>query len=286
MNAALFTKSTTGLILASGLIAASSVLASAQDAPMALGAPATIALSASYATVPTGQAMLGGHTFNMTSGNLLQLLNGGSASFAGSYQNPTAVHLLLNTANTTNFYAGSPVGTVVFTFSDATTQSMDLIVGGNLREWRISAFGVVNTVSDTAPSTLAPYTTQGVWTTTAVVGGTAVIDMVTVPVLTANKTKTLTGVQLIDTNTFGSLQIDLAGLTVEFTPPAPPTPAPVPTPGGTGTGNETGNHNGDHQNADKSATSAKKPVTTETNDQHGKQDDGSNRGNHHRNLAD
>jgi len=286
MNAALFTKSTTGLILASGLIAASSVLANAQDAPMGLGAPATIALSSVYATVPTGQATLGGHTFDMTSGKMLQLVNGGSASFAGSYQNSTAVHLLINTANTTNFYAGSPVGTVVLTFSDATTQSADLVVGGNVREWRISAFGVVNTVSDTAPSTTLPYTTQGAWTTTALVGGAAVMDMVTVPVLAANTSKTLTGVQLIDTNTFGSLQIDLAGLTVEFTPPAPPTPGPVPTPGGTGTGNETGNHNGDHQNTDKTAPTAKKPVTTDTTGQNGKQNEASNRANHHRNVAD
>src|SRR3979411_1139001 len=148
MNAALFTKSTTGLTLASSLIAASSVLAHAQDAPVALGAPATIALSTVYATVPTGQATLGGHTFDMTSGNMLQLVNGGSAAFTGSYPNPKAVHLLINTANTSNMFAGTPVGSVVLTFSDATTQSADLIVGANVREWRISAFGVVNTVTD------------------------------------------------------------------------------------------------------------------------------------------
>src|SRR6267143_5509464 len=107
MNAALFTKSTTGLILASGLIAASSILGHAQDAPMALGAPATIPLSAWYVTTPTGQATLGGHTFDMTSGNMIGLANGGSASFTGSYLNAKAVYLLLNTANTYSYlYAG------------------------------------------------------------------------------------------------------------------------------------------------------------------------------------
>jgi hypothetical protein len=222
MNAGLFTKSTTGLILATGLIAASSVLAHAQDAPVALGATATALLSASYATVPTGQATLGGHTFDMSSGKMLQLKNGGSASFTGSYQKPTAVHLLLNTANTNSMYAGSPVGTVVLTFSDATTQSATLTVGSNLREWYIGAFGVVNTVTDITPNASTPYVTQGVWTTTVVGGtGAAVIDMLTVPVLAANTSKTLTGVQLNDTNPWGSLQVDLAGLTVEFTPPAP-----------------------------------------------------------------
>jgi hypothetical protein len=221
MNGAIFTKSTKGLILAAGLIAMSSVLAHAQDAPVALGAQATALLSASYTTVPTGLATLGGHTFDMTSGKMLQMKNGGSASFAGSFQKPTAVHLLLNSANTNSMYTGSPVGTVVLTFSDATTQSATLTVGSNLREWFIGAFGVVNTVTDITPNASTPYVTQAVWTTTVVGGtGAAVLDMLTVPVLAANTSKTLTGVQLNDTNPWGSLQVDLAGLTVEFTPPA------------------------------------------------------------------
>src|ERR1700682_881171 len=286
MNAALFTKSTTGLILASSLIAASSVFAHANDAPVALGTAATALLSGSYSTVPTGQAMLGGHTFDMTSGTLLKLANNQSASFAGSYQNPKAVHLLLNTANTSNMFLGSTVGNIVLTFSDTTTQTASLTVGGNVREWCISAFGVVNTVTDITPNPAVPgtpYVTQGVWTTTPVGGtGTAVLDMVPVPVVPANATKTLTSVQLIDVNAFGSIQIDLAGLTVEFTPPAPPTPTPTPTPTPpptpTSTGDETGNHNGDHHNTDRKATAPKKAVNTETNAQNSKQDDGGNRG--------
>jgi hypothetical protein len=226
MNAAIFTKSTTGLILASSLIAASSVFAHAQDATIALGTAATYPLTSAYSTVPTGQATLGGHTFDMTAGTMLPLGTNGSASYAGAYQNPTAVHLLLNSANTLSWYAGTTVGTVVLTFSDGTTQTANLTVGGDLREWRISAFGVVNTVTDTTPSTTAPYVTPGVWTTTAVAGGTAVLDMVSVPVLAANTTKTLTGVQVNNTNPYGgSLSVLLSGLTVQFTPPAP---APQP----------------------------------------------------------
>jgi hypothetical protein len=235
MNAAIFTKSTTGLILASSLIAASSILGHAQDAPVALGTQATLALSGYYSTTPTGQAALGGHTFDMTSGNAVKLLNGGTATFTGSYQNAKAVYLLLNTANTYNWYAGSVVGTVVLTFSDATTQSTDLIIGANLREWRTGAAGVVNTLTDAAA---AP-----VWTTTAqpsMGGGTAVLDMLTIPVATTGKT--LTTVTVTDTNGWGSLQMDLAGLTADFTPPAPPVVTP-PT--------GTGNHDGDHKNTDK-----------------------------------
>src|ERR1700694_3593335 len=98
MNAALFTKSTTGLILASGLIAASSILGHAQDAPVALGTQATLTLNGYYTTTPTGKAALGGHTFDMNSGKAVMLLNGGTASFTGSYQNAQTVSLLLNTA--------------------------------------------------------------------------------------------------------------------------------------------------------------------------------------------
>jgi hypothetical protein len=249
MNAALFTKSTTGLILASSLIAASSILGHAQDAPVALGTQATLSLSGYYSTTPTGQAALGGHTFDMTSGNAVKLLNGGTATFTGSYQNAKAVYLLLNTANTYNWYAGSVVGTVVLTFSDATTQSTDLIIGANLREWRTGAAGVVNTLTDPAA---AP-----VWTTTAqpsMGGGNAVLDMLTIPVATTGKT--LTTVTVTDTNGWGALQMDLAGLTADFTPPAPPVVTPP-----TGTGNETGNHDGDHKNTDKT-TKAEKDDTT------------------------
>jgi len=241
MNAALFTKSTTGLILASGLIAASSILGHAQDAPVGLGTQATLSLSGYYTTTPTGQATLGGHTFDMTSGNAVKMLNGGSASFTGSYQNAKAVYLLLNTANTYNWYAGSVVGTVVLTFSDGTTQSTDLLIGGNLREWRIGAAGVVNILTDPAA---AP-----VWNTTAQTsmgGGAAVLDMLTIPVATAGKT--LTTVTVTDTNAWGALQMDLAGLTADFTQPAPPTVTPPPT----GTGHDTGDK------ADKKADKAEK----------------------------
>src|SRR3984893_8405777 len=249
MNAALFTKSTTGLILASGLIAASSILGYAQDAPVALGTQATLSLSGYYTTTPTGQEALGGHTFDMTGGNAVKMLNGGTATFTGSYLNAKAVYLLLNTANTYSWYSGSVVGTVVLTFSDATTQSTDLVIGGNLRAWGVGAAGVVNTLTDPAA---AP-----VWTTTAQAsmgGGNAVLDMLTIPVATAGKT--LNTVTVTHTNGSGALQMDLAGLTADFTPPAPPVVTPP-----TGTGNETGNHNGDHKNTDKT-TKAEKDDST------------------------
>jgi hypothetical protein len=260
MNAAIFTKSTTGLILASGLIAASSVLGHAQDAPIALGPTAIAPLNAIYTTTPTGMATLGGHTFDMTNPNMLKLATNDTVSYAGSYANVTAVHLLLNTANTYSWYAGTPVGTVVLTFSDGTTQTATLTIGGNLREWRTGAFGIVNTVSDTAPSTTAAYVTSPeVWTTTALAGGTAVLDMVNVPVATANKT--LTSVQVTNNNPYGgALTIDLSGLTVELA--APPVPTPQPGADCVRPGNSCNTPAAQNSQSTKWQTPAAAPTTT------------------------
>src|SRR5690349_10269382 len=172
MNAALLTKPAKGLILASGFLAASSVLGFAQDAPVALGAQATLPLSTLYVSAPTGVTSLGGHSFDLSAGNILTLGNGQSATFSGSWTNATNAYLLLNTMNTYWWFDGSVVGNVTFTFSDGTTQSTDLTSGGNIREWRTGAGFTVNTLSDPAAA--------NVWTGSAqpgMGGGTAVIDM-------------------------------------------------------------------------------------------------------------
>ena len=74
MNAVIL-KSAKGLILASGLIAASSVLGYAQDVTVALGAQASTPLSSMYAGAPSGITTLGGHSFDLSSGNLIALTN-------------------------------------------------------------------------------------------------------------------------------------------------------------------------------------------------------------------
>jgi hypothetical protein len=210
MNAAIFTKPAKGLILASGLLAASSVMGYAQDATVALGAQATVPLSSLYVSAPTGSASLGGHTFNLSGGNLIPLANGQSATFTGSWLNASSAYLLLNSANTYLWYDQTVVGTVVVTFSDGTTQSTDLMVGGNIREWRTGAGFAVTTLTDPA--------TSNVWSGSALDGTSAVIDMLSIAL---PGTKTVTGVTVSNTNGFGALQINLSGLTID---PANPTP--------------------------------------------------------------
>jgi hypothetical protein len=205
MNSSIFSKSAKGLILASGLIAASSVVGYAQDATVALGAQATVPLSSLYASAPTGSASLGGHTFDLSGGNLVSLGSGQSVTYAGSWSNAQNVYLLLNTMNTYLWYDQTVVGTVTLTFSDGTTQSTDLMVGANIREWRTGAGNTVNWTSDPA--------TSYVWSGSATDGSAATIDMLTISL--TGSTKTVTSVAISNTNAFGLLHIDLAGLTVD-----------------------------------------------------------------------
>src|SRR5260370_42577334 len=120
MNSAIFTKSAKGLILASGLIAASSGVGYAQDVTVALGAQATVPLSSLYASAPSGSASLGGHSFDLSGGNLVSLGNGQSVTYTGSWSNAQSVLLLLNTMNTYLWYDQTQVGTVTLTFNERT----------------------------------------------------------------------------------------------------------------------------------------------------------------------
>src|SRR5437868_1959332 len=214
MNAVIL-KSAKGLILASGLIAASSVLGYAQDVTVALGAQASTPLSSMYAGAPSGITTLGGHSFDLSSGNLIALTNGQSVALAGSWVNATSAYLLLNSANTYLWYDQSVVGNVTITFSDGTTQSTDLTVGGNLREWRIGAGFTDNTLTDPAASQ--------VWSGSAIDGTAATIDMLTI---TLPGTKTVTGVAVNDTNSWGGLVMQLSGLTID--PVAPTASCKLP----------------------------------------------------------
>ena len=211
MGAELFTKSATGLILASGLIAASSVMGYAQDGTVALGTQATVPLAGLYVSAPTGMATLGGHPFDLRSGNLVLLGNGQNVSFSGSWKNTQAVYLLLNTFNTYWWYQGSVIGQVRLTFSDGTTQSTALTVGGNVREWRTGSGFTVNTLSDPAAANVWAGTAQS-----SMGGGNAVIDMLTMTVQATGKT--LTGIGVSDVNTWGALHVMMSGVTVNFKP--------------------------------------------------------------------
>src|SRR5436309_7067977 len=244
-----------GLVVSPCLIAASGFVCATQRAPWGRGAQATFPLSAMYILARSGSTTLGGHTFDLTAGNAIQLVNGQSVSLSGSWANSTGAYLLLNSANTYLWYDGMVVGNVTLTFSDATTQSTDLIVGTNLREWRTGAGFTDNSIAD--PN-------ANVWSGTAIDGSAGVIDMLTIGL---DGTKTVTGISLNDTNTWGALAIVFSGLTVSLTDP---TPAPAPDPTCTRPGNSCNTPAAENSQADKWQPSiiATAPSITTPSDKH------------------
>lgn len=213
MNAAILTKPAKGLVLASGLLIGLSSIASAQTGTVGLGAQANTALASFYYNPPAGPALPNTAVpFDLSGGNFIYLAQGGSASFTTSYKNPSAVYLLVNSSFTYYWYAGRKAGQVTLTFSDGTSQTTDLTIGGNLREWRIGAGSiVVGNTSDGASSNAWSGSAQG-W----MGGGAAVLDQLKVTVSTSGKT--LTGVSVSRANDDMSVHLLLSGLTVDYTP--------------------------------------------------------------------
>jgi hypothetical protein len=211
MNAAIFTKPVKGLILASGLIAASSVMGYASDATVSLGSQATVPFSQLYTSAPTGITTLGGHQFDLSGGNLIQLSNGQSASFSGSWMNASNAYILMNGYNTYLYYDQSPVGSIVVTYSDGTTQSFDITAGVNLRDYCTGTGFTIDWISD--------QNMANVWTGSANCG-TGVIDMLDLPLAG----KTVTNITVTE-NAWGALRIDIAGLTVDPVIPVVQTPS-------------------------------------------------------------
>ena len=257
MNAAgIVTKPARALILASGLIAATSVVGFAQDVTVGLGTLATGTMTNAYLTPPTGKVVLGGHTFDLTSGMMLQLSGGQSASLSGSYPNTKAAYLLLNSYLTYLNYAGATIGTVVLTFSDGTTQTTNLVVGTNVREWRPAGSNTVNTATGAGWS--------NAWTGQAqpsAGGGTAVIDMLTIPVVGTGKT--LTGIRIADQELTGVVGLIVPAVTVDDGPVVLPPPTVGP-----------GNHDKDKNDHDKKVTPpvhpTPKPKPVDKNDKNDK----------------
>jgi hypothetical protein len=249
MNAAgIFTKPARALILASGLIAATSVVGFAQDVTVGLGTAANDPLINAYLNPPTGKLLLGGHTFDLTSGNMIPLAGGQSATLSGSYPNTKAVYLLLNSYNTYLSFSGATIGTVVLTFGDGTTQTTNLVVGTNVREWRPAGSNTVNTATGPGWS--------NVWTGLAIPsagGGTAVIDMLTITV--AGTGKTLTGITIANKDLSGVVGMIVPGATVDDGPVVVP-----PTSGGSNNNNEDKKDNGKKVTPPVHPTPKPKPV--------------------------
>jgi hypothetical protein len=179
----------------------------------------TSPLTGPYLAPPTTTTTLVGVPFAMQ--NAFIMLGPGTSTVAGglSVASPTAVHLLINAANTPLATPGSPAGSVTLTFADATTSTTALVLGTNVREWKIGAPATVNTVTSAAN---VPW-----WTGPAADGMAATIDMLTIS-LPAGAPGL---VSVTVTNSAPRISLLVTGLTV-VDPPAPivTPPAPIVTP--------------------------------------------------------
>ena len=204
------------LVVAASLSLATAAAVSASGAPQAkpaatgfatipLSTVATRPLSDLYIAPPTGTQTLGGTPF--TTGSFALLTPGQTAKVNARVGGVVNVHLLLNSYNTMYYYAGQSLGTVRLTFSNGSVQETTVVVGTNVREWRVGAgTWVVRTVT-------SPANTR-VWDGMAHLdGGEAVIDRLTIAVQPVRAS--LTGVELTNTATGTMLRTVFSGLTVE-----------------------------------------------------------------------
>jgi hypothetical protein len=207
-----------GLALGLGSVAPAAAAAPATSTivytPIPLTHCPTCPLTSNYVNPQQGSVTLGGVPFTLTTADWIA--PGGSDTYTMAVATPSAVHLLLSTANSSPAFAGKNVGRVRLTFSDGTTRDTALIVGANVREWAQTS-GSVNSLTD--PNA------KNVWIGTNVnTGGAGVIDMLTIPVTAT--TAQLTGVTVTDTAA-STIYYMIQGLTVADDP-VPPKPTKQP----------------------------------------------------------
>lgn len=259
MNAATWTKPAKGLALASGLFFAFGIIANADSGTLPLGTQATTSLASFYLNPPTGPALPKTTVpFDLSGGNFAWLNKGGSVAFTTSYKNPGNVYLLLNTSFTYPQYAGRKAGQVTLTFGDGTSQSTDLTIGGNVREWRVGAgSAVVGTITDTNSSNAWDGFAQG-----GMGGGQAVLDQLKVIVLAPTSTKVLTGISVTRATDDMDVHLQVSGVTVDYTPVVTPPPAPKPQPQQCSSGKLTAQAEKAFEQAENAAQQARKNAKT------------------------
>jgi hypothetical protein len=172
-----------------------------------------------YKAPPVTPTTLAGVDFSMRDA-VIHLTPNQSSTVSGlRVQNASAAHLLLTGAYVSAGTNATPAGTVTLTFSDATTISTAIVVGKNLRDWKVGQGGAVVTTITGATEA---------WRGLSLDNVAAVIDMTSIAI-PAGKAD-LVSVTVADTSTVG-VHILWSGLTLIDPPPAPaPTPIPTPPP--------------------------------------------------------
>lgn len=165
--------------------------------PISLERLANASTEEGYEAPPLGAVVLGGVPFNLPGGRnsvttqAETLPNNPTVVVAETQvERPQRVHLLLTGGNLYSEYQNRSLGLVRLHFASGSVQEERLVAGHNLREWKIFDQATVATTS--TPNV------REVWRTSSLHGGTAVIDMLTIDVIPANRTSTLVAVELVD----------------------------------------------------------------------------------------
>lgn len=128
--------------------------------------------------------------------------------------NPVQLYVLINAVATNTVNSGDRIGSLTLEFEDDSSYTEDLIVGGNIREWRIDALDTIDIATSLSSSQ--------VYSGTSDKGDTGIIDMLTVLVPEAFRRKTLSTLIVEDTSRIdqGSPNpcIFLLGVTVQHRP--------------------------------------------------------------------
>lgn len=171
---------------------------------------------AMYGNAPIGYASLGGVPFDIrgifgTQGEVLRdRPTIGAISVDPVVEYVDKVYLLINSGATYLRFQNRQLGIVELQFVRGSPLQIPLIVGGNIREWLVSAPDVVTTTTSSS--------SQEVWRVGRTDGSVAVLDMLTIDVPDQYKRRGLTRILFSDTSetTVGSLDpgFFVAGVTI------------------------------------------------------------------------
>lgn len=127
-------------------------------------------------------------------------------------EEPHQIFLLTNAAATDLANANDRVGVVTLKFTDGTQMETELILGHNIREWRVDAANTINQANHLSLS--------HVYTGISSEDDTAVIDMLAIEVALIDRVKVLSAIEVADTSKsdFGSTNpcLFIYGVSVKY----------------------------------------------------------------------
>jgi tetratricopeptide (TPR) repeat protein len=188
-----------------------------RDLPISISQLTTVSLDALFQNPPTGEQNWGGVTFMIPETNNklgTKCVEGDNAPNAfvipvDNVAHPETIYILINAGYTPGFY-NERIGVIDVKFDDGNFFSHDLILGYNIREWRILAENAVSTTS--SPGMIEVYRGANVYSEIGV------LDMLKIDIPFEDRNRRLNAIEIRDLSveTVGSQKpcLIVAGATV------------------------------------------------------------------------